>query len=147
MSLSQKNEFMRILIINGPNLNLLGTREPELYGSQSFEDFLETLDFKEAQIDYYQSNIEGELIDTIQKSRLIYDGIILNAAAYSHTSIGIADAVTAIDIPVVEVHISNIYRRENFRHFTYLASRCVGTIAGLGLKGYELAIDFLLSQK
>jgi len=138
---------MRILIINGPNLNLLGTREPELYGSQSFEEFLKTLHFDGVEIDYFQSNIEGEMITAIQKSRLEYDGLVLNAAAYSHTSIGIADAVTAIDIPVVEVHISNIYRRENFRHFTYLASRCVGTIAGLGLKGYELAILYLLSQK
>ena len=138
---------MRILIINGPNLNLLGTREPELYGSQSFEDFLATLKIEGAQIDYFQSNVEGELITAIQESRLHHDGVILNAAAYSHTSIGIADAVTAIDIPVIEVHISNIYRRENFRHFTYLASRCVGTISGLGLKGYELAIDFLLSLK
>ena len=136
---------MRILIINGPNLNLLGAREPELYGSQSFEEFLATLKVNGAQIDYYQSNIEGELITAIQESRLQYDGVVLNAAAYSHTSVGIADAVTAIDIPVVEVHISNIYRRENFRHFTYLASRCVGTIAGLGLKGYELAIEFLVA--
>ena len=138
---------MRILIINGPNLNLLGSREPELYGSQSFEAFLATLKVEGAQIDYFQSNVEGELITAIQESRMHHDGVVLNAAAYSHTSIGIADAVTAIDIPVVEVHISNIYRRENFRHFTYLASRCVGTIAGLGLKGYELAIEFLLSQK
>ncbi len=138
---------MRILIINGPNLNLLGTREPELYGSQSFEEFLKTLHFDGVEIDYFQSNIEGEMITAIQNSRLHHDGVVLNAAAYSHTSIGIADAVTAIDIPVVEVHISNIYRRENFRHFTYLASRCVGTIAGLGLKGYELAILYLLSQK
>lgn len=137
---------MRILIINGPNLNLLGAREPELYGSQSFEEFLATLKVDGAQIDYYQSNIEGELITAIQESRLHYDGVVLNAAAYSHTSVGIADAVTAIDIPVVEVHISNIYRRENFRHFTYLASRCVGTIAGLGLKGYELAIEFLVAD-
>ncbi len=137
---------MRILIINGPNLNLLGAREPELYGSQSFEEFLATLKVDGAQIDYYQSNIEGELITAIQESRLHYDGVVLNAAAYSHTSVGIADAVTAIDIPVVEVHISNIYRRENFRHFTYLASRCVGTIAGLGLKGYELAIEFLVAN-
>ena len=138
---------MRILIINGPNLNLLGTREPELYGDQSFEDFWASLNVEDAEIDYFQSNIEGELIDAIQDSRLTHDGVILNAAAYSHTSIGIADAVTAIDIPVVEVHISNIYRRENFRHFTYLASRCVGTIAGLGLRGYELAIDYLLWPK
>jgi len=137
---------MRILIINGPNLNLLGTREPELYGNQSFEAFLANLKIDGAQIDYYQSNIEGELITAIQESRLHHDGVVLNAAAYSHTSVGIADAVTAIDIPVVEVHISNIYRRENFRHFTYLASRCVGTIAGLGLKGYELAIDFLVAN-
>ncbi len=138
---------MRILIINGPNLNLLGTREPDLYGHQSFDDFLSTLDKSGVQIDYFQSNIEGEIIEAIQKARLTHEGIILNAGAYSHTSIGIADAVTAIDLPVVEVHISNIYRRENFRHFTYLASRCVGTISGLGLKGYELAIDYLLSQK
>jgi len=137
---------MRILIINGPNLNLLGTREPDLYGNQSFEEFLADLKVDGAQIDYFQSNIEGELITAIQESRLHYNGVVLNAAAYSHTSIGIADAVTAIDIPVVEVHISNIYRRENFRHFTYLASRCVGTIAGLGLKGYALAIDYLVSN-
>ncbi len=138
---------MRILIINGPNLNLLGTREPKLYGSQSFEDFLKELKprFTTQEIDYFQSNVEGELITAIQQAQHNYDGIILNAAAYSHTSIGIADAVTAIEIPVVEVHISNIYKRENFRHFTYLSSRCIGTISGLGLKGYELALEYLLS--
>ncbi len=140
---------MRILIINGPNLNLLGTREPDLYGSQSFEDFLKELKSKYTSHDigYFQSNIEGELISAVQQAKQNYDGIILNAAAYSHTSIGIADAVTAIELSVVEVHISNIYKRENFRHFTYLSSRCVGTISGLGLKGYALALEFLLSSK
>lgn len=139
---------MHILIINGPNLNLLGTREPEKYGHQRFDTYLVGLkDRLDCTITYFQSNIEGEIITEIQKAQNNFDGVVLNAAAYSHTSIGIADAVTAISIPVIEVHISNIYRRENFRHFTYLASRCIGTIAGLGLHGYELAIHYLLAQK
>ncbi len=138
---------MQFLIINGPNLNLLGKRQPELYGRTSFEEYLEALRrlFPNHRIDYFQSNIEGEIIDTIQQADGKYHGLVLNAAAYSHTSIGIADAVTAVSVPVIEVHISNIYRRENFRHFTYLASRCTGTIAGLGLRGYELAIRYLES--
>ena len=134
---------MKLIIINGPNLNLLGTREPEIYGSSTFEDYLETLklQFRDAALDYFQSNIEGELIDKIQQSDAVYDGIILNAAAYTHTSIGIGDAVKAIKIPVVEVHISNTFSRENFRHQSFISPNAKGIIIGFGLKSYQLAIQ------
>lgn len=131
-----------LIIINGPNLNLLGKREPEVYGHASFEDFLKNLqkEFPDIRIDFYQSNIEGELIDKIQECDGKYDGIILNAAGYSHTSVAIPDAVGAISTPVIGVHISNIYKREDVRHIDLLASKCEGCIFGLGLDGYRLAI-------
>jgi len=136
----------KILIINGPNLNLLGKRQPELYGGSSFEDYLVTLREKYEIIDiqYFQSNHEGEIIDRIQAANSEVEGIILNAAAYSHTSIAIADAIQAIKIPVVEVHISNIYAREEYRHYSYLSAHCKGVIVGFGLAGYQLAIESLL---
>jgi 3-dehydroquinate dehydratase-2 len=133
----------QLIIINGPNLNLLGKREPEIYGSQTFEDYLKTLQSKYSDIalDYFQSNIEGELIDKLQDVGFSYDGIILNAAAYTHTSVGIGDAVKAIDTPVVEVHISNTFSREEFRHQSYISPNAKGIILGFGLKSYDLAIE------
>lgn len=133
---------MKIIIINGPNLNLLGKREPEVYGSQTFEDYLEILKtkFPQVELTYYQSNIEGELIDKIQEFGFSYDGIILNAGAYTHTSIGIGDAIKAITTPVVEVHISNTFSRESFRHQSYISGNAKGVILGFGMKSYELAI-------
>lgn len=134
---------MKIIIINGPNLNLLGTREVSVYGSESFEDYFLKLRekfFPDTDFEYHQSNVEGELVNLIQNSALSADGIILNAGAYTHTSIAIADAVSAIRIPVVEVHISNIAAREDFRKHSYLSSVCRGTLFGFGLKGYELAV-------
>jgi len=134
---------MKIIIINGPNLNLLGKREPEVYGSETFETYLVTLrdKFKTVAIDYYQSNIEGEMISKIQEIGFSYDGIILNAAAYTHTSIGIGDAVKAITTPVIEVHISNTFSRENFRHQSYISPNAKGIIIGFGLQSYELALQ------
>lgn len=139
---------MKLIIINGPNLNLLGIREKAVYGDQSFEDYLEVLRTKYAgvSIDYYQSNVEGELINEIQEKGFLYDGIILNAGAYTHTSIAIADAVKAIKAPVVEVHISNIFAREDYRHVSYLGKNCVGSISGFGLKSYDLALDYFLKK-
>jgi 3-dehydroquinate dehydratase-2 len=133
---------MKIIIINGPNLNLLGKREPEIYGSQTFEDFLKTLqnEFKAVEIDYFQSNIEGEIINKIQETGFSYDGIILNAGAYTHTSIGIGDAVKAVTTPVVEVHISNTFSRETFRHQSYISPVAKGVIIGFGLDSYRLAV-------
>jgi len=138
---------MKIIIINGPNLNLLGKRETNIYGDLSFQDFFEDLKKKNSNIDldYFQSNIEGELIDKIQEVGFSYDGVILNAAAYTHTSIGIADAVAGITTPVIEVHISNTYSRESFRHVSYLAPNAKGVIAGFGLKSYELALQSFCS--
>lgn len=137
---------MNVLIINGPNLNLLGKRETAIYGSDTFECFLETLKTKHPKItiDYYQSNIEGELIDKLQEAGFTYDGIILNAAAYTHTSIGIGDAVKAITTPVIEVHISNTFSRETFRHQSYISPNAKGVIIGFGLKSYELALHSFL---
>ena len=133
---------MKIAIINGPNLNLLGKREPEVYGTQTFEDYLALLKskFPEVELTSYQSNIEGELIGKIQELGFSYDGIILNAGAYTHTSIGIGDAIKAITTPVVEVHISNTFSRENFRHQSYISCNAKGVILGFGMKSYELAI-------
>ncbi|MFN5641080.1 MAG: type II 3-dehydroquinate dehydratase [Sphingobacteriales bacterium] len=138
---------MKIIIINGPNLNLLGVREPEFYGNEGFNIFLEKCRSKypNIQIDYFQSNIEGELIDVLQQSGFSYDGIILNPGGYTHTSVAIGDTVAAITTPVIEVHISNIHAREEFRKLSHIAAKAKGTIAGLGLKGYELAIEFFLS--
>lgn len=133
---------MKILIINGPNLNLLGSREPDTYGNLSFQEFFESLQKKFPKIDlgYYQSNIEGEIIDKLQSADEIFDGIVLNAAAYTHTSVGIGDAVKAISTPVVEVHISNTSAREEFRHKSFIAPNAKGVILGFGLQSYELAI-------
>ena len=133
---------MKIIIINGPNLNLLGKREPEIYGSNTFEDYFRQLQFqfKDIELTYFQSNIEGELIDKIHETGFSFDGIILNAAAYTHTSVGIGDAVKGVETPVVEVHISNVYERESFRHTSYIAPNVKGIIAGFGLQSYELAL-------
>lgn len=137
---------MHLLIINGPNLNLLGKREPEVYGSQTFEDFMERLrgKFPDHRLDYFQSNAEGALIDKLHEAGFAVDGIILNAGAYTHTSIALADAVRAIPAPVIEVHISNVFARESFRHHSYLAPACRGSIVGLGLRGYELAVAYFI---
>ena len=133
----------KLIIINGPNLNLLGKREPDIYGTQTFDDYLEVLrtKFKNLSLDYYQSNIEGELIDKLQEVGFTYDGIILNAAAYTHTSIGIGDAIKAIETPVVEVHISNTFSREEFRHQSFVSPNAKGVILGFGLQSYNLAIQ------
>ncbi|MFC2176720.1 type II 3-dehydroquinate dehydratase [Bacteroidota bacterium] len=132
----------KILIINGPNLNLLGTRQPEIYGSKTFEDYLSELRKENADlvIEYYQSNIEGELIDRLQTANRIFDGIIMNAGGYTHTSVAIRDAISAIDTPVVEVHISNIEAREEFRKHSFLTAVCLGIISGFGLNSYKIGI-------
>lgn len=135
---------MKIIIINGPNLNLLGRREPDVYGNTSFEDYFTTLQkqFPNLALEYFQSNVEGELIEKIQDKGFDYDGIILNAAAYTHTSIGIGDAVKAISTPVVEVHISNTFSREVFRHQSYISANAAGVVLGFGLKSYALALAY-----
>ena len=135
-----------IQIINGPNLNLLGKREPTVYGNQTFEIYLSELkaQFNEVEIDYFQSNSEGELIDKIQEVGFSYDGIIINAGAYTHTSIAIADAIRSITTAVVEVHISNVFKRETFRHHSYLSEVCRGCIVGFGMDSYRLALDAIL---
>lgn len=137
---------MKIQIINGPNLNLLGTRETNIYGNQSFENYLIELreHFTEQKIEYYQSNYEGDIIDKIHQAGFESDGIVLNAAAYTHTSVAIADAIAAIKAPVIEVHISNVAKREDFRQVSYLSSKCRGTITGFGLHSYRLAIESLI---
>lgn len=137
---------MKIIIINGPNLNLLGKREPEIYGGKTFESYFSDLQskFKDLELEYYQSNIEGELIDKIQEVGFSYDGIVLNAASYTHTSVGLGDVVKAINTPVVEVHISNTHKREDFRHVSYISSGAKGVILGFGLQSYELAIRSFL---
>lgn len=137
---------MQIIIINGPNLNLLGKREPGIYGNQTFEDYFEKLRLKFPQItlQYFQSNIEGEIIGKIQETGFSFDGIILNAAAYTHTSIGIGDAVKAISTPVIEVHISNTFSREEFRHQSYISPNAKGVILGFGLQSYDLALQSFL---
>ena len=134
---------MKIIIINGPNINLLGKRETDIYGDQSFEEFFKILQAKYATIElsHYQSNIEGELIDKLQEVGYEYDGIILNAAAYTHTSVGIGDAVKAITTPVIEVHISNTFSREDFRHLSFISPNAKGIILGFGLQSYELALQ------
>ncbi len=140
---------MKIAIINGPNLNLLGVREPEVYGKQTFEQYFEELKKKYAgtSFTYFQSNIEGELISELQKVGFSFDGIIINPGAYTHTSVGIGDAIASIKTPVIEVHISNVYAREDFRKISHVSAKCKGTISGLGLKGYELALQYFLGQK
>lgn len=140
---------MKLIIINGPNLNLLGKREPEIYGSETFIDFFNKLQEKYPSIElsYFQSNIEGEIIDKLHEVGFSYDGVVLNAAAYTHTSVGIGDAVKGIKTPVVEVHISNVHAREEFRQHSYITPAAKGVIFGFGLKGYELAIQsFDVSQ-
>lgn len=138
---------MKILVLNGPNLNLIGRREPEVYGTQSLDEFLDTVKkrFPEHHIDTFQTNHEGVLIDKLHEAMDRYDGVVMNPGGYSHTSIALADAVRAIAIPVVEVHISNIYEREPFRHHSYTAAAAVKTIVGHGLEGYAEAVSYLLS--
>jgi 3-dehydroquinate dehydratase-2 len=140
--------MMRIDIINGPNLNLLGIREPEVYGVKTFEEYFSSLKELFANIDlhYFQSNVEGELINRLHEVGFSSHGIILNAGGYTHTSVAIADAVAAIRTPLIELHISNVFAREEFRHQSLMASKCVGLIGGLGLKGYELAIQYFLDS-
>lgn len=137
---------MKILIINGPNLNLLGQREPDIYGKKTFDEYLGELRklYPVFTIDYYQSNVEGELINKLHETGFSYDGIILNAGGYTHTSVSIADAVSAISAPVVEVHITNVYARESFRHQSLLAPNCWGIITGFGLGSYRLALESFL---
>lgn len=139
---------MKIAIINGPNLNLLGKREPEVYGNLNFDEFLKDLQshYPKVEIVYFQSNVEGELINKLHELGFTFDGIILNAGAYTHTSVALADAVAAIKTPVLEVHISNIFAREDFRHISYLGAKCVGSVSGLGLKGYKLALNYFLKN-
>ncbi|MGE0636186.1 MAG: type II 3-dehydroquinate dehydratase [Bacteroidia bacterium] len=136
---------MKLIIINGPNLNLLGTREQSLYGNRSFDDYFAELKskFPQIELEYFQSNIEGELINKLHETGFSYDGIILNAGGYTHTSVAIADAVAAIKTPVIEVHISNVYAREDYRHVSLMAKNCKGVIAGFGLDSYRLAIESL----
>lgn len=137
---------MKLIIINGPNLNLLGKREPEVYGNETFEEYLISLQkkFPDVELEYFQSNVEGELIDKIHEVGFSYDGIILNAAAYTHTSVGIGDAIKAIEVPVVEVHISNTFAREEFRHHSYISPVAKGVVLGFGLQSYDLAIQSFL---
>ena len=136
----------KILIINGPNLNLLGKREPDTYGDKSFDDYMEELvvEFPELELATYQSNVEGEIINKLQEKGFSYAGIILNAGGYTHTSVAIADAVAAIKTTVIEVHISNVYNREEYRHHSLMAKNCVGVIAGFGLDSYKMAINAFL---
>ena len=140
------NTVLKIAIINGPNLNLLGKREVEIYGTQSFEDYFKTIQAKypNVELSYFQSNVEGELINKLHDIGFNHDGIIINAGAYTHTSIAIADAIAGIKTKVIEVHISNIFAREDYRHVSYLGKHCKGSISGFGLKGYEMAVESFL---
>ena len=139
---------MNLLIINGPNLNLLGVREPGIYGSQSFEAFFETLKqrYPDIQLHYFQSNHEGEIIDRLHHDGFKMDGIVLNAGAFTHTSVAIADAIAAIQSPVIEVHISNVFKREHFRHHSFISPVCMGCIVGFGLDSYRLALEALVNS-
>jgi len=139
---------MKIAIINGPNLNLLGKREPEIYGNEAIENLLNQLEkqFPRITFHYFQTNVEGELVNELQRVGFSFDGIVLNPAAYTHTSVAIADAVAAISAPVIEVHISNIYSREDFRKISFVSPNAIGVISGLGLKGYELAVEYLVTK-
>ena len=138
---------MKILIINGPNLNLLGVREPSVYGNQTFEEYFQSLQKKypNAGLDYYQSNVEGELINKLHEVGFSYDGIIINAGAYTHTSVAIADAISAIKSPVIEVHNSNVHAREEFRHKSFISSVCKGVVLGFGMMSYEMALYYFLN--
>jgi 3-dehydroquinate dehydratase-2 len=140
---------MKIAIINGPNLNLLGIREPGVYGNQSFEQYFEHLEkvFSHIDFHYFQSNVEGELINELQQVGFEYNGIIINPGGYTHTSVAIGDCIAAITTPVIEVHISNVHAREDFRKISHVSAKCRGTIAGLGLKGYDLAVRWLIENK
>ena len=140
---------MKLIIINGPNLNLLGIREKEIYGETSFEEYLRTLKnkFKDVELEFFQSNHEGELIEKIQEVGFSYEGIIINAGGFTHTSVALRDAIASVSSPAIEVHISNILNREDFRKKSFLSDVCKGIISGLGLKGYEFAVDYFLSQK
>lgn len=139
---------MKIAIINGPNLNLLGKREPDVYGSQSFEDFFSDLQyaFPQVELHYYQSNVEGELINEIQRVGFSFDGIVLNPGGYTHTSVALGDAIAAIKTKVIEVHISNVHAREDFRKLSHVSGKSVGSIIGLGLKGYELGVKWFVDN-
>ena len=139
---------MKIVIINGPNLNLLGTREKDIYGDQNFEQYFDSLKEKHpnAGLEYYQSNVEGELINKLHEVGFTYDGVIFNGGGYTHTSVAISDAIAAITSPVVEVHISNIHAREEFRHTSLITKECVGLITGFGLSGYEMALNYLINK-
>ena len=139
---------MKLIIINGPNLNLLGIREKEIYGETSFEEYLSTLKskFKDVELEFFQSNHEGELIEKIQEVGFSYEGIIINAGGFTHTSVALRDAISSVSSPAIEVHISNILNREDFRKKSFLSDVCKGIISGLGLKGYEFAVDYFLSQ-
>ena len=139
---------MKIVIINGPNLNLLGAREPNIYGNQTFDQYFEGLksDFPQLELDYFQSNVEGELINIIQREGFSCDGILLNAAAYTHTSVGICDAIKAVNTPVIEIHISNTFSRENFRHKSYISPVAKGIIVGFGLDSYRLGVESFLKS-
>ena len=140
---------MKIQIINGPNINLLGKREPGIYGARSFEDYLQELRqwYPQVEIEYYQSNVEGEMINKIHEVGFDYDGIVLNAGAYTHTSIALQDAIRAVTSPVIEVHISNVHQREEFRHKSMIACACVGVICGFGLDSYRLGIEALIGKR
>ena len=140
---------MKLIIINGPNLNLLGIREKEIYGETSFEEYLSTLKskVKDVELEFFQSNHEGELIEKIQEVGFSYEGIIINAGGFTHTSVALRDAIASVSSPAIEVHISNILNREDFRKKSFLSDVCKGIISGLGLKGYEFAVDYFLSQK
>lgn len=140
---------MKILILNGPNLNLLGKREPSIYGTNSFEDYFLKLSsaFPDVRLDYFQSNVEGELINKLHEAGFSYDGIVFNPGGYTHTSVALGDAVAAIATPVIEVHISNVMAREEYRHVSFVAPKAIGTIGGLGLHGYHLAIEALVHLK
>lgn len=145
----QRKEFMKIQIVNGPNLNLLGIREPGIYGSDSFESYLPKLKalYPDMEIEYYQSNVEGELINKIQEVGFSADGIVLNAGAYTHTSIALHDCIRAIKSPVIEVHISNVHQREEFRHHSFISAACKGVICGFGLDSYRLAVEAIVRSE
>lgn len=145
----EEKRRMKIQIINGPNINLLGKREPSIYGARSFEDYLAELKerFPQVEMDYYQSNVEGEMINKIHEVGFDYDGIVLNAGAYTHTSIALQDAIRAVSAPTIEVHISNVHQREEFRHRSMISCACIGVICGFGLDSYRLAVEALLERR
>ena len=145
----EEKRSMKIQIINGPNINLLGKREPSIYGARSFEDYLVELKerFPQVEMEYYQSNVEGEMINKIHEVGFDYDGIVLNAGAYTHTSIALQDAIRAVSAPTIEVHISNVHQREEFRHRSMISCACVGVICGFGLDSYRLAIEALVERR